>query len=64
VSNPDDWDHYETLQWWAADDYARSHPEDPDAEEVTDRKQREKAIYLQGGRETMGWAIYVFRNES
>ena len=64
LSNSDDWDHYETLQWWAADDYARSHPDDPDVHEVNDRKQREKAIYLRGGRETMGWAIYIFRNGS
>jgi hypothetical protein len=28
-----------------------------------ERKTREKHIYLQGGRETMGWAIYVFRKE-
>ena len=64
VSSPDDWDHYETLQWWAADDYARSHPKDPDAEAVNLRKRQEKTIYLREGRETMGWAIYVFRNRN
>lgn len=63
VSNFDDWDHYETLQWWAVDDYVRTHPDDPDIQELMERKKREKHTYLQGGRETMGWAIYVFRKE-
>jgi SAM-dependent methyltransferase len=61
VSDHDDWDHYETLQWWAVDEYVRAHPDDPDIRELVKRKRREKQIYLQGGRETMGWAIYVFR---
>lgn len=63
VSDHDDWDHYETLQWWAVDEYVRAHPDDPDIRELVKRKTREKHIYLQGGRETMGWAIYVFRKE-
>ncbi|TRO52589.1 hypothetical protein E2P61_03415 [Candidatus Bathyarchaeota archaeon] len=63
VSDHDDWDHYETLQWWAVDEYVRAHPDDPDIRELVERKTREKHIYLQGGRETMGWAIYVFRKE-
>jgi hypothetical protein len=61
VSDYDDWDHYETLQWWAVDEYVRTHPDDPDIRELVERKTCEKAIYLQGGRETMGWAVYVFR---
>lgn len=62
VSSDDDWDHYETLQWWTVDNYVRANPDDPDNHQLRDRKQREKAIYLHGGRETMGWAIYLFRN--
>ena len=63
MSNYDDWDHYETLQWWAVNEYVRAHPDDPDIRELVERKTREKDIYLQGGRKTMGWAIYVFRKE-
>ncbi len=62
VSSYDDWDHYETLQWWVIDEYIRAHPDDPDIHEIVERKTLEKNLYLQGGRETMGWAIYVFRN--
>ena len=62
VSGYDDWDHYETLQWWAIDEYIRAHPDDPDIHELVERKTREKNLYLQRGRETVGWAVYVFRN--
>jgi cyclopropane fatty-acyl-phospholipid synthase-like methyltransferase len=61
VSNHDDWDHYETLQWWAVDNYVRANPDDGDIQELLERKRREKENYLRWGRETLGWAIYLFR---
>jgi len=61
VSNHDDWDHYETLHCLAADEYVRANPDDPDVPELLERIRREKEIYLQWGRETMSWAVYVFR---
>jgi len=63
VSNHDDWDHYETFGWWAVDEYARANPDDPDISELLQRKRREEEIYLRWGRETLGWAIYVFRKK-
>lgn len=62
VSSEDDWDHYEGLQWWAADDFARKHPEDPDVKELLEQIAKDKEVYLKWRRETLGWAIYVFRN--
>ncbi|MCK5264063.1 MAG: class I SAM-dependent methyltransferase [Candidatus Thorarchaeota archaeon] len=62
VSNKDDWDHYETLQWWAVDDYIKSHRDDPDNKELLDRIRKAKEIYLKWGRDTLSWAIYIFRN--
>jgi SAM-dependent methyltransferase len=64
VSDHDDWDHYETLQWWAVDAYVRAHPDDPDVPELVERTQHLKEIYLRWGRDTLGWAIYVFRKGS
>lgn len=64
VSSPDDWDTYEGLQWYATDQYARAHPDDPDLPEVVDRVEKEKQIYLRWGRDTIGWAIYLFRRRS
>jgi cyclopropane fatty-acyl-phospholipid synthase-like methyltransferase len=63
VSNQDDWDHYETLQWWAIDQYIKAHPDDPDIPELLERKKREEEAYLRWRRETLGWAIYVFRKQ-
>ena len=62
VSNQDDWDHYETFQWWASNDYARANPDDPDLTEIFSLTKKWKEKYLRWGRDTQGWAIYVFRN--
>ena len=64
VSNGDDWDRYQGLQWSASLDYARSHPDDPDTPEILRRVGDEKAAYLRWGRDTIGWAIYVFRRRA
>jgi hypothetical protein len=62
VSSKDDWDQYEGLQWYAAADHARRHPDDPDAPELLERVDKAKVAYLRWGRDTVGWAIYVFRH--
>lgn len=64
ASNQDDWDRYEGLQWYAAERYARQHPDDPDVPELLERVRRDKEVYLKWGRDTLGWAIYVFRKPS
>jgi predicted N-acetyltransferase YhbS/SAM-dependent methyltransferase len=61
VSSPDDWDRYEALQWYAADTYARAHPEDSDVSELLQRVAKHRDAFLRWGRDTLGWAIYVFR---
>ncbi len=61
VSSNDDWDRYEGLQWYAAAEYARAHPDDPDVPELVSRVAKERRAYLRWGRDTLGWAIYVFR---
>ena len=61
VSNQDDWDRYETLQWHTADKYARDNPDDPDLPEIMLRVARGQTSYLRWGRDTVGWALYLFR---
>jgi SAM-dependent methyltransferase len=61
VSSKDDWDRYEGLQWYATAEYARSHPDDPDLPEIVARGAKSREVYLRWGRDTLGWAIYVFR---
>jgi SAM-dependent methyltransferase len=62
VSNQDDWDRYEGLVWYAADQYAADHPDDPDVAELLARVRKNREIYLKWGRDILGWAIYLFRN--
>ena len=62
ASNHDDWDRYESLQWIAAEEYAREQPEDPDVPELLSRSRKSRDIYLEHGRETLSWAIYLFRS--
>ena len=62
VSSKDDWDKYEGLQWYATAEYARCHPDDPDLPELLERVAKAKMVYLRWGRDTLGWAMYVFRH--
>ena len=61
ASDHADWDHYESLQWWAVDEYIRQNPDDPDNEELLRQTREYRGHYLCGGRESFNWAIYVFR---
>jgi len=63
VSNKDDWDHYETLQWWSTIDYMESNPDDKDNAELTEKLSKTKYEYLSYGRDTVNWAIYVFKRQ-
>lgn len=63
VSNQDDWDRYEGLQWYAAAAWASEHPEDPDVEELLKKVGENKKSYLKWGRDMLGWAIYVFKKD-
>jgi hypothetical protein len=60
VSNGDEWDRYETLQWRAAARFAAANPGDPDVPELLRRVEKSRFEYLTWGRETLGWALYLF----
>jgi hypothetical protein len=62
VSSQDDWDRYEGLQWFATAEYARTNPDDSDVAELSERVEKARAAYLRWGRDTLGWAIYLFRS--
>lgn len=64
VSNEDDWDLYEGLQWQAAERYAASHPDDPDVEPLLRASRQSRDAYLRWGRDCLGWAMYLFRKSS
>jgi hypothetical protein len=60
-SSLDDWDRYETLHWLAAEEWLNEHPDDPDAEEIRTRTERDRERYLRWQRDLLGWAIIVGR---
>ncbi len=61
VSSLDDWDHYEALQWYAAERWLRENPDEPDRAEIVERPTKGRDTYLRWGRDTLGWALYLFR---
>ena len=61
VSNQDDWDRYETLQWYASAEYASANPEDRDVPKLLSRVADSRTAYLKWGRDTLSWALYLFR---
>jgi SAM-dependent methyltransferase len=60
-STPREWDFYEGLQWNAALRFAAGHPRDKDAPALLTRARADREAYLRWGRDTLGWAVYVFR---
>ena len=63
ASPEQEWDRYEFLQTVAFDRFARENPDHPDLEEIRTRILRSKEAYLRWGRDTLGFAFWVFRSE-
>ena len=61
VSNGDDFDRYEALQWRATEAWVRANPDDPDRNTVLERNRQARDAYLRWGRDTLGWALYLFK---
>ncbi|MEX2612198.1 MAG: methyltransferase domain-containing protein [Gaiellaceae bacterium] len=59
ASSLDDWDRYETLHWRAVEEWLAANPDDSDAPEIGESKERFKRNYLRHQREYLGWAIFV-----
>lgn len=61
TSSDQEWDEYTFRYTTALENHLRDHPDDPDAAEIRNRAQGWRALYLQEGRETMGFGLYLFR---
>ncbi len=61
VSDQNDWDRYEGLRLRAAELFAEDNPNDPNAAEILEKQRHENDVYLNHGRDTLNWAIYLFR---
>ena len=60
TASPDDWDEYEWKYCRSIERYARELPDDPDVPAMLDRVRRWRDTYLRCGRDTLGFAVYLF----
>lgn len=63
VSSDDDWDEYEWLYSMSIENYCSEHPDDPDCIAMLARIRTWRRTYLKWGRDTLGFALYLFRNQ-
>ncbi|MCC6615489.1 MAG: class I SAM-dependent methyltransferase [Anaerolineae bacterium] len=61
LSNQDDWDRYEAMQWQTLHNYLRAHPDDEKARAVWDWKVKDRRTYLEYGRRYLSWGVFVLR---
>jgi SAM-dependent methyltransferase len=61
VSSERDWDHYEGLYRFAMSRFLIEHPTDPEFEAFRQRSESWYRAYLRWGRETMGFALFLFQ---
>lgn len=61
TSTEQEWDEYAWRYAWALEQHLAADPDDPDAAIIRNRAQGWRALYVQEGRETMGFGLYLFR---
>jgi SAM-dependent methyltransferase len=60
-SNTDDWDRYETGNWYGLQKWLEENPRHPDRRQVIGWLRKNQEEYLRWGREYLGWGIYLMR---
>lgn len=60
VASEDDWDAYEWLYSKSVEDYCYLHPSDPDVPMMLERIRSWRKVYLEWGRDTLGFGLYLF----
>ncbi len=60
TANDDEWDEYEWKYARSIERYAREQPDDPDVPAMLERVRRWRDAYIRWGRDTLGFAIYLF----
>jgi cyclopropane fatty-acyl-phospholipid synthase-like methyltransferase len=63
-SSVQDWDHYESLHWQAADAWMHDHANHPERNDFHRMNAHLRREYLTVHRDNLGWAIFVGRDRS
>lgn len=61
LSNPDDWDGYQTPHWMIGRRWLEAHPDDPDADAFRQWLEQGKRDYLLYERRYLGWGVFVLK---
>jgi hypothetical protein len=64
AASMDEWDEYEWKYCRSIERYAREMPDDPDVPAMLERIRRWRDGYLRWGRDTLGFAVYLFYRPS
>jgi hypothetical protein len=64
VSTLVEWDEYEWKYCRSIERYAREQPDDADVPQMLERIRHWRDAYLRWGRETLGFAVYLFSSSS
>jgi ubiquinone/menaquinone biosynthesis C-methylase UbiE len=62
VASEDDWDEYEWLYSFSIEEYCQNNLEDSDRVAMLHRIRTWRRTYLTGGRDSLGFGLYLFRN--
>jgi SAM-dependent methyltransferase len=60
TASDDEWDEYEWKFCRSIERYVREQPDDPDGPAMLERVRRWRDAYLRWGRESLGFAAYLF----
>jgi hypothetical protein len=58
-ASPDDWDRYESDNWYGLLRWLEENPDHPEKEDVIGRLHGSQDEYFRYARQYVGWAIYV-----
>jgi len=61
VASDADWDLYEWTYWSNIERWSRTNPDDPQRRQILERGRLGRDRYLRGGREALGFGLYLFR---
>lgn len=61
ASSEDDWDRYESLHWYAVEEWLHENPHDADADRFRAMSRHFRDGYLKWTRDLLSWAILVGR---
>ena len=61
LPNPQQIDRYEAQQWLAVNQFLHENPDDRDAVDLKRWMNANRQLYLEAGRDYLGWGVFVLR---